>query len=85
MASKRSNVWKYFDQSTSQQEHNTHRSSTVGCQTDRTQTVECKVSAISVATQLARETLKSAHVRSKGIQATKNATYHHRHNPHTVT
>ncbi|KAK1890580.1 Acetyl-coenzyme A carboxylase carboxyl transferase subunit beta 2 [Dissostichus eleginoides] len=75
--------------STSQQDPGTpHRSSTVGCQTDRTQTVSvgtlqraetrsvgtqtvaCKVSAVSVATQLSWGTLKSAHVRSKGIQAT---------------
>ncbi|KAK1900275.1 Zinc finger protein 276 [Dissostichus eleginoides] len=73
---------------TSQQDPGTHhRSSTVGCQTDRTQTVsvgtqwvetlsvgtetvECKVSAVSVATQLSWGKLKLAHLRSKGIQAT---------------
>ncbi|KAK1880914.1 Acetyl-coenzyme A carboxylase carboxyl transferase subunit beta 2 [Dissostichus eleginoides] len=64
--------------STSQQDPGTHhRSSTVGCQTQRvetrsvgTQTVKFKVPAGSVATQLSWGTLKSAHVRSKGIQAT---------------
>ncbi|KAK1906793.1 4-hydroxyphenylacetate 3-monooxygenase oxygenase component [Dissostichus eleginoides] len=58
--------------STSQQDPgNHHRSSTVGCQTDRTQTVSVTVELkVSVATQLSRGTLKSAHVRSKRIQAT---------------
>ncbi|KAK1891426.1 Microtubule cross-linking factor 1 [Dissostichus eleginoides] len=68
----------------------TDRTQTVSVGTQRvetlsvgTQTVECKVSAVSVATQLSWGTLKSAHVRSKGIQAmvsfksvgTKTSTY----------
>ncbi|KAJ4946744.1 hypothetical protein JOQ06_008790 [Pogonophryne albipinna] len=73
-------------ESTSQQDPGTpHRSSTVGCQTDRTQTVSVGTLQraetrsvgtqtvelkVSVATQLSSGTLKSAHVRSKGIQAT---------------
>ncbi|KAJ4932144.1 hypothetical protein JOQ06_010571 [Pogonophryne albipinna] len=79
-------VSEFMFGSTSQQDPGTpHRSSTVGCQTDRTQTVSVGTLQraetrsvgtqtvelkVSVATQLSSGTLKSAHVRSKGIQAT---------------
>ncbi|KAF3847292.1 hypothetical protein F7725_020320, partial [Dissostichus mawsoni] len=55
----------------------TDRTQTVSVGTQRvetlsvgTETVECKVSAVSVATQLSWGKLKLAHLRSKGIQAT---------------